>query len=419
MEGRAPAAHQLVSNKNKIFAGINMTQKVSNAICMASVLLGGSVCLLGSSAAVAMNFNIPTSASIESAQMGGASMAFPQSSAIASDNPAGMAMLGNRVDGGMQLFLAHFRSSFGNADNRDDFKVQAPIPSGGFNWNATDRLSLGMSMYSIGSGVDYDHAAVPGQGFPAAKTKVVFINFAPTLAYKITPDFSLGVSMLVGVQHLQARGMVAPQPDGSLGVLPSHGVSNTLGFGGRVGMLWNLNSRVSVGASWSPKMRFGDADGYKDDLLSGAGGHLDLPEQYGAGIAFHVTPDLTLAADYLRIEWADVGFLNDPQGIGLRSQNVYRVGASWNATPAFTLRAGFKRASAAVDSEHTAANYFAPGILNDSLSAGLTWHATPDTDLSLGYEYHLPDTLRGTGPSTGTNLGAHYSQVLMGVGMHF
>lgn len=396
-----------------------MTVKISDAISMASVLLGGGFCLLGTSTALAMNFNIPTSASIESAQMGGASMAFAQSSAIASDNPAGMAMLGNRMDGGLQLFMAHFRSSFGSADNRDDFKVRVPIPSGGFNWAATDRLSLGMSMYSIGSGVDYEHAAVPGLGFPAAKTKVVFVNFAPTLAYKITPDFSLGVSMIVGVQHLQARGMVAPQPDGSLGVLPTHGISTNMGIGGRVGVLWNLNSRISVGASWSPKMRFADADGYKEDLLASAGGHLDLPAQYGAGVALHLTPDLTLAADYLRIEWADVGFLNDPKGNGLHSQNVYRVGAAWNATPAFTLRAGFKQASKAVDSEHTNANYYAPGILNDSLSAGLTWHATDQTDLSLGYEYHLPETIRGSGPSTGTNLGAHYSQVLMGIGMRF
>lgn len=389
-----------------------MTHKTSNAACVAGVLLA-------SASAHGMNFNIPTSASIESAQMGGASLAFPQSSMIASDNPAGMAMLGNRTDAGMELFLAHFRSSFGNENNRDDFKVAAPIPSGGINWMAIERMSLGLSMYSVGSGVDYDHAAVPRQGFPAVKTKVAFLNFAPTLAYKVTPDLSLGISALIGVQHLQARGMVAPQADGSLGLLPSHGVSTNMGYGARIGALWNLNSAVSVGASWSPKMRFGKADGYKDDLLAGAGGHLDLPEQYGVGVALHVTPTLTLAADYLRIEWSHVGFLDDPQGAGLRSQNVYRVGASWQAMPALTLRAGFKQASRAVDSDHTAANYFSPGILDNSISSGFSWQATASMALSLGWEYHLPQTIRGTGPSTGSNLGAHYSQVLLGLGTRF
>ncbi|KAB0495309.1 OmpP1/FadL family transporter [Pseudomonas vancouverensis] len=388
-------------------------------LAMRYSLAGLGLMLCGSQHCQAMNFNIPTSASIESAQMGGASMAFAQSSMIASDNPAGMANLGNRLDGGLQMFFGSFRSSFGNEENRDDFKVQVPIPSGGFSHVLDERTTLGMSVYSIGSGSDYSHAAVRGQGFPDVKTRMTYLIFAPTLAYKVTADFAVGVSTLIGVQQLQARGLVAPQPDGSLGLSPTHGIQTQTGYGWRVGALWTINPLLSVGASYSPKMRFADADGYENDLLAVAGGHLDLPAQYGAGIALHLTPTLTLAADYLRLEWSDVGFLNDPKGAGLNSQNVYRVGFSWDAANSITLRAGFKRASEAVDSDHTAANYYSPGILNDSVSAGFTYHLPEQTDVSLGYEYHLPDTLRGTGPSTGSNIGAHYSQVLLGVGMKF
>ncbi|VVO22237.1 OmpP1/FadL family transporter [Pseudomonas fluorescens] len=382
-------------------------------------LTGVGLLLCGTQACQAMNFNSPTSASIESAQMGGASMAFPQSSIIASDNPAGMADLGNRIDGGLQMFFGSFHSSFGNENNKDDFKVRVPIPSGGFNHVLDERMSVGMSVYSIGSGSDYSHEAVPGMGNPDVKTKIAYVNFAPTLSYKVTPDFALGLSVLLGVQQLQARGLVAPGPDGSLALSPSHGIATTTGYGWRVGGLWHINPLLSVGASYSPKMRFGDAKGYKDDLLAIAGGHLDLPEQYGVGVALRVTQDVTLALDYLRIGWGDVGFLNNPQGAGLNSQDVYRVGASWNASKTFTLRAGFKHASEAVDSDHTAANYYSPGILNDSVSAGFTYHLPEQTDISLGYEYHLPDTLHGTGPSTGSNIDAHYSQVLLGIGMKF
>lgn len=369
--------------------------------------------------AQAMNFNIPTSSSIESAQMGGASLAFPQSAAIASDNPAGMAVLGNRIDGGLQLFFGSFRSSFGNENNRDDFKVTAPIPSGGISYQFDERTTLGLSMYSIGSGSDYSHAAIPGMGFPAVKTKIAYLNFAPTLAYKVTPDLSLGLSALVGVQQVQARGLVVPQADGSLGVSPTHGIATSTGLGWRVGALWQLSSRISLGAAYSPKMRFSDADGYKDDLLAISGGHLDLPEQGGIGIAVQLTPTLTVAADYLRIEWDEVGFFNNPDGAGMNSQDVWRAGMSWNASPAWTLRAGFKHATKAVDAEHTNANYFSPGILNNSLSAGFTYQLSPTTDLSLGYEYEIPQTLRGKGPSTGTNIGAHYSSLLLGLGMRY
>ena len=59
-------------------------------------------------------------------------------------------------------------------------------------------------------------------------------------------------------------------------------------------------------------MRLGDAKGYKDDLLAIIGGYMDLPERYGVGLALHATEDLTLAVDYLRINWGDVSFLNNP-----------------------------------------------------------------------------------------------------------
>lgn len=383
------------------------------------VALSSAILIFSSYPACAMNFNIPTSSGIEAAQMGGASMAFPQSSSIASDNPAGMAYLGNRFDAGLQLFFGSFHSSFGNDSNRDDFKVRVPVPSGGVNYELDEKTTVGLSMYSVGSGADYKHAAVPGMGFPSVKTKIAYVNFAPTVTYKFTPDLSVGLSALIGVQQLQARGLVAPQADGSLGVSPSHGISTTPGYGWRVGGLWRINPMFSLGASYSPKMRFGKASGYQDDLLAVAGGHLDLPAQTGFGAAWHITPDLTLALDYLRIEWDEVGFLNNPSGTGMNSQNVYRFGASWDFSKTLTLRAGFKRATAAVDSEHTNANYFSPGILNNSVSAGFTYLISDNTNLSLGYEYELPNTIRGSGTSTGTNLGAHYSSILMGLGMRF
>ena len=74
---------------------MNTTKTMNRALASFGLLL------CGTQASDAMNFNSPTSASIESAQMGGASMAFAQSSKIASDNPAGMADLGNRIDGGL------------------------------------------------------------------------------------------------------------------------------------------------------------------------------------------------------------------------------------------------------------------------------------------------------------------------------
>ncbi|WP_273199371.1 outer membrane protein transport protein, partial [Pseudomonas sp.] len=372
-----------------------------------------------SNSALAYSFNIPSSPSIEAAQMGGASIAFPQSSMIASDNPAGMSYIGNRSDFGLEVFSGTFNSTFGSETNKNDFKTTVPLPSGGFNFDIDDKLSLGMSIYPIGSGVWYPNAVVPGLGLPKAKSKISFVNFAPTIAYKITPDFSVGLSAILSVQQLQMRGLAVPQANGGLAEVPTHGTSTAFGYGARAGFLWNLNSMFSFGGSYSPKVKFSDAKGYKDDVLATADGHLDLPAQAGLGMAVHLTPELTVAADYVRIQWSDVAFLNDPNGNGLNSQSVYRLGLAWNASPSLTLRAGFNRASSAVDSNHTAGNYFSPGIMNKSISTGLTYKLSNQLDLSLGYEYGFTNKIKGTGLSQGTNPEAGFNQVLFGMGYHF
>ncbi len=45
--------------------------------------------------------------------------------------------------------------------------------------------------------------------------------------------------------------------------------------------------------------------GYKDDLLAGGGGRIDIGAQYGVGIACRIIPSVTLAADWLHMEFSN------------------------------------------------------------------------------------------------------------------
>ncbi|MGF6695423.1 long-chain fatty acid transport protein [Paraburkholderia sp. MM5496-R1] len=383
------------------------------------LLAAGCALALASGATQAMNATQTNAAGVDESMMGGASIANPLTSAIAGDNPAGMAYLGNRSDLGGQVVVGHARSSFGSPSNQQGFGAIGPMPSGGVNVDVTERLAIGMSINSSGGGVNYPHAPLPIPGAPPAKAKDIYINFLPTVAYKITPDLALGVSAILGVQKFEAQGLVAPMPDGSIGVLPTHGMTTTYGIGGRIGAIWNVTRMLSVGAAYSTKVRFSRASGYADDLFAAAGGHLDEPSQYGAGLALHLSPRVTVAADVVRIRWSNVGVLGDTQTFGLHDQTALRFGASWDVTRRLTLRVGGKHSTASVDSNHTIANYYAPMILTDSLSGGLTWHASKKVDLSAGYEYDFPQTLKGTGPSTGTDIHARYSLIMFNLAMKF
>ncbi|MCA8028955.1 OmpP1/FadL family transporter [Burkholderia cepacia] len=374
---------------------------------------------LSAGVAKAMNTTEPSGAGVVESMMGGASIANPVTSAIAADNPAGMAYVGSRFDFGFQLFNGKAESSFANPSNTQSFVSIGPIPSGGVNFDLTDRWSAGVSISSTGGGANYHYPALPIPGAPPAQSKAIFANFWPTVTYKVTPNLAVGLSAIIGIQKFEAQGLLGAAPDGSIAVLPTHGMSTTYGYGGAVGAIWKVNPYVTVGASYSSKIRFSRANGYEDDLFSSGGGHLDEPARFGVGVAFHITPDLTLATDLVRIQWTNVDVLADPKTFGLHNQTVLRIGASWDVNNAITLRIGGNHSTNAMDSNHTLANYYVPLILTDSVSGGVTWHATKKVDLSAGFEYNFPKTLVGTGPSTGTNLHARYSLFMLNFSNRF
>ncbi|WP_081895038.1 OmpP1/FadL family transporter [Burkholderia paludis] len=369
--------------------------------------------------AQAMNTTQTNATGAVESMMGGASIANPLTSAVAGDNPAGMAFVGNRADQGVQVLVGHAQSSFGDPSNRQAFDTTGPMPDGGFNVTLGERLSLGLSIGSAGGGVNYPGPALPIPGAPPAKAKNIFVNFLPTIAYRVTPDLAIGVSAILGVQKFEAQSILAPAAGGGVAVQPTHGMTTTYGAGGGIGVMWNVSPLVTVGASYSTRVRFSRASGYADDLFAAGGGHLDEPSRVGAGLALHLSPRLTVAADILRIQWSHVAVLGDPDTFGLRDQTVVRAGLSWAASDRFTVRFGGKHATDSIDSQHTAANYFAPLILTDSISGGFTWRASPKWDVSAGYEYDFPKTVTGSGASAGTNIHARYSLIMLNLGRKF
>jgi long-chain fatty acid transport protein len=110
--------------------------------------------------------------------------------------------------------------------------------------------------------------------------------------------------------------------------------------------------------------------------------------------------------------------LGDPNTFGLRGQTGAR-GCFVDATDHLTLRFGGSNATDSIDSQHTAANYFAPLILTDSVSDGITWHVSKKWDMSSISEYDFPKTIVASGMNTGANIQTHYSLIMFNVGCRF
>lgn len=352
---------------------------------------------------------------VRNAAMGGVSIALPLDANAGANNPAGMAFVGRSATLDVQVFHGQSSADYVLPGNRLDNSQTIVAPQGGFNWTVSDSLALGLSLQGGGAGADYGQPALPVPGAGQAQSMLRVSEFIPTIAWKPREDLALGLGITLAREDFKAEGVIVPAPvPGGLAPVPGHGTQSTTGLGWRVGLLWKPVNDWSLGLNYKARTGMGRLQGYGDDLLAYSDGKLDVPEQYGVGVAWQARPDLTLAADWLRIRWGDLKVMKDPNGFGWRDQPVLRIGAAWALDAHLTWRAGFSHNRGQIDSSRTVQNVLVPSVHQKAWSTGVSWTFEDGSDLSLGYELDPRTTLRGTGASTGTDLTSKVQLLMLG-----
>jgi long-chain fatty acid transport protein len=364
---------------------------------------GAALCLHGT--AHAINGAQLGGNGVRNAAMGGTSIALPLDANAAANNPAGMAFVPSSATLDLQVFRGHSTAEYVLPGNHLDNQQTIAAPQGGLNWQLASNLALGFSLAGSGSGSDYGQPALPVPGAGNAKSTLRIAELIPAVAWKPRADLAVGFGLTLAAQQFEADGVIVPAPvPGGLLPLQGHGTKSATGVGWRAGALWRPAADWTFGLNYKARTRMGKLDGYDADLLAYSGGKLDVPEQYGVGVAWQATPRLTVAADWLRILWGELKVMQDPNGFAWRNQPVFRMGASWAMDERLTLRAGFSRNHGQIESSRTVQNLLVPAIHEKAWTAGLSWALGGGNELSVGYELNPRTTLTGTGPSAGTDL---------------
>ncbi|WP_321821575.1 MULTISPECIES: OmpP1/FadL family transporter [unclassified Burkholderia] len=346
--------------------------------------------------------------------MGGVDIALPQDALVAADNPAGMAMVGNRFDVYGILLVTQSDSTFASYQNHFYSRAIVPALGLGFNYQISPQWTVGVSVTGVGISDNYGKSVLPVPGAGPAKSSLIGINTMPTVTYKPLPNLAVGVSLVLGLEQFRSNGAVGATHDGVPFALPSHGTRYAMGIGAGVGVLWTPIPLVDLGASYYTKTWFSALPGYRDDLLAASDGHLDGPSRYGVGIALHPLPKLTIAADYMRIQWSGASGYNIANSFNWHDQNVVRVGASYDISSKWTVRAGYSIANSHFDSDHTLANFYASGINDRAVTAGVTYSFDAKNSITAAVEYDIPRSVRGTGPSIGTSISTNFQVYTIG-----
>jgi len=368
----------------------------------------------------------------KSRAMAGVGVALPRDSLAAATNPAGMGMVGNRADLGVELFSPSDRSAqsgFGgvtrNSTSTQDFFL---IPNFGYVKAIDDTTTVGVSVYGNG-GMNTHYRPDTAGGVNLfgygndLGVDLAQLLIAPTVTRKVADNHVIGASLVLGYQRFKAYGLQnfcslksgavdgACSGFGGIGTaaadagLTNQGYDDAAGAGVRIGWVGKVSPMVTLGATYSSKIYMSKLDKYNQ--LFAEQGDFDIPANFAVGIAVQATPELTVAFDVERIMYGDIksianhgptvtganvfaegqGVLGADNGLGFGWEDitVYKLGIEYVRNAKWTYRAGLNYGSSPIPNGELAFNILAPAVVERHLTLGFTYKPAPNRELTVAY----------------------------------
>jgi long-chain fatty acid transport protein len=366
--------------------------------------------------------------------MAGAATATASDAMGGANNPASMVFAGDRLDVGIDWFSpkrgasrSGGGASFDEASSSNNFLV----PEFGYNMMLGEKMSLGITVYGNG-GMNTDYASGTsvaanqcGAGAPASNplcgsgklgVNLEQLIVAPTFAYKLNANHSIGVSPLFVYQRFSENGLQAfAGLSSDPAKLFNQGHDSATGWGIRLGWQGKVTDSVTLGAAYSPEINMSKFKRYAGLLAEQ--GDFDIPANWNLGVAFKATPAVTIALDYQHIQYAGVKSvansaiasfpaartagspfqLGNSEGLGFGWGNVdvVKLGVEYKYNDKLTLRAGFNKGSNPVKSGEQTFNILAPGVVTDHYTLGMTYGVTKDSELTVAYMHAKENSVSG------------------------
>ena len=358
--------------------------------------------------------------------LGGAVTANPGTAMTAITNPAGMARIGKRADFSMEAFMPERSTDFTayGGERVDSDSELYGVPAIGWTAPVGGRTDMwfGGGMYGTsGLGVDYaETLMMPAQASFTGNdlvwdgySNIAFWQMAPTLAWDVNDDLSIGVALNIDYQQVSFAQRIRDTVTDAVYNFDLSRSANAFGFGLTFGLLYDFSESFTVGFSYKSKQHFSELEynlreGDIDTTLVGGPAFpsgkykldLDFPQQLALGIAVHPSDRWTISADLKWIEWSDtMGKLgvkgpsgyDFPMDPGWDDQVVYAVGADFQVLDNLNLRFGFNYAESPIDESNAANNLILPGIVEDHYTFGLDYRFS---HWELGFHYmYAPEVM--------------------------
>ncbi len=348
--------------------------------------------------------------------MAGAVVANPQDASTILQNPAGIAWLANTTfDIGGAAFVP--TRKFDGHDSDSNLYI---VPSAGFAANPlgcncdTPHFVYGIGMYGTsGMGVDWSGNDLSGAALTKIWSNMAMMEMSVGGAYRFNGKLSLGFAP---VFVYQAMGLEYNFNMGDKGIYrASLDTANAYGAGFDIGAIYKLNDMVQFGLTYKSKRYMQDLEWNTtpDGMMMQANKvkmKMDMPRQIALGVNIRPIKPLRIEADVRWINYHDV--MNDVSVSGMGNmypdgtwgpiknwpfhwddQWVFSIGAEYDLSKAFTLRAGFNYGKNPIDNKDLLSNIVSPAIVEKHLTLGASYKFSKNLEMSFAYIHAFENTV--------------------------
>jgi len=363
--------------------------------------------------------------------MGGAGVALPQDALAAATNPAGMVLVGNRIDAGISLFRPDRATSIsGNttAANNIDYDANGDesffIPEFGYNKMISSTMSFGVSVYGNG-GMNTSYSRnVTLFGSSPAGINLTQLFIAPTVAWKLSDTNAIGVSLNIARETVSVQGLEnfnSTNYSTNVGSVTNRGEDSGTGLGLRIGWIGQVSPNVTLGATYQTKTNISKFNKYSGTFAEQ--GDIDVPANYAIGLAVKASPKTVVAFDVEKIQYTGVKSISNPLGMlstgllasnlgnsdgagfGWQDMTVYKLGVAHQVNDKLTVRAGWNYGKQPIPAKETFFNLLAPAVVEHHLTLGATWNYSKDMEMSANYMHAFSNELKGSGSIPAASFG--------------
>ncbi|QQL45643.1 OmpP1/FadL family transporter [Sulfuriroseicoccus oceanibius] len=288
--------------------------------------------------------------------------------------------------------------------------VSLPVGGESTRWRA------GMAIYGIsGLGVDYEDTAISSV-IPFDFTELQIMKMAPSVAYSVTPDLSIGASVHVNYASLEIGSSTLPTGKND---------ASDWAMGVQLGATWTVTPSVTLGVTYITEQENSYSDIMPEFGMMGPTGaltdfDLSLPQQVGVGVAWTGLEDrLTLSTDGRWVNWADADGYSD---FGWEDQWTVGVGAQYEVIDnKLTVRAGYNYGKNPLRTQSFNQDVMSiigfPAIVEHHLGLGLGYQINKDFVVNIAWVHAFENTMSSATPDGMASIESSLSEDTIDVGL--